>query len=272
VTNAADMRTWPAGASPRYVAARKRLFEAERDLLDRVQRVAVLRRALPPGAALPTYAFVEGPGDFRRDEPVVATTLAELVGDRGLFVYHMMFAPDWDEGCPSCSMWVDGLHGVAHHLAQVTSFAVIAKAPLSKLRAWARHRGWSGLRLLSSHGTSFNADVGAEDADGGQWPRASVFVKRDGVVYHHYTTAMIDNGLDLLTPVWHVQDLLPQGRGDWEPSNTYAGPASPLPRQGIGALRPGSQRPADLGPAMNRAPLEDVHEPPETPTTRQRSR
>jgi predicted dithiol-disulfide oxidoreductase (DUF899 family) len=241
VSNPANIRAWPAGASPRYVAARQRLLEAERDLLDRVKRVAELRQALPPGAAMPPYTFAEGPPDLTRDHPVAATTLAELVGDRGLFVYHMMFASDWDHGCPSCSMWVDGLHGVAHHLAQVTNLAVIAKAPLPKLRAWARRRGWSGLRLLSSHGTSFNADVGAEDADGGQWPRASVFVRRDGVVYHHYSTAMLDNGLDLLTPVWHVQDLLPQGRGDWEPSNTCAGPASPLPGQGVGALRPGSQ-------------------------------
>jgi predicted dithiol-disulfide oxidoreductase (DUF899 family) len=226
VTDAADMKAWPAGASTRYVAAREELLEAERDLLDRIKRVAELRRALPPGAAMPAYTFAEGPRDLTRDEPVVATTLAELVGDRGLFVYHLMFAPDWDQGCPSCSMWVDGLHGVAHHLGQVTSFAVVAKAPLPKLRAWARHRGWSGVRLLSSHGTSFNVDVGAEDPDGDQWPRASVFVKRDGVVYHHYTTAMIDNGLDLLTPVWHVEDLLPQGRGGWEPSNLVT--AAPL--------------------------------------------
>jgi predicted dithiol-disulfide oxidoreductase (DUF899 family) len=218
------MRAWPAGASPRYVAAREELLEAERDLLDRVKRVAELRRALPPGAAMPAYAFAEGRGTSGVTNPWWPRRWPSWSATAACSSYHMMFAPDWDQGCPSCSMWVDGLHGVAHHLAQVTNFAVIAKAPLPKLRAWARHRGWSGLRLLSSYGTTFNADVGAEDPDGGQWPRASVFVKRDGVVYHHYTTAIIDNGLDLLTPVWHVQDLLPQGRGDWEPSNAYAGP------------------------------------------------
>jgi predicted dithiol-disulfide oxidoreductase (DUF899 family) len=89
-------------------------------------------------------------------------------------------------------MWIDGLHGVSHHLAQRVDFAVIAKAPLPKLRAWARHRGWAGLRLLSSHDSTFNLDLGAEDPDGGQWPRVSVFVKRDGLVPHSYTTAMID--------------------------------------------------------------------------------
>jgi hypothetical protein len=56
---------------------------------------------------------------------------------------------------------IDGLHGVSHHLAQRVDFAVIAKAPLPKLRAWARHRGWAGLRLLSSHDSTFNLDLGA---------------------------------------------------------------------------------------------------------------
>jgi DNA-binding SARP family transcriptional activator/DNA polymerase III delta prime subunit len=59
VTNAADMRAWPAGASPRYVAAREELLEAEWDLLDRVRRVAELRRALPPGAATWIGGLVE---------------------------------------------------------------------------------------------------------------------------------------------------------------------------------------------------------------------
>jgi predicted dithiol-disulfide oxidoreductase (DUF899 family) len=108
VTDAADIKAWPAGASPEYVAARNELLEAELDLLGQVKRVAELRRALPPGAAMPAYAFTEGPRDLTRDEPVVTTTLAELVGDRGLLVYHMMFAPDWEQGCPSCSMWVEG--------------------------------------------------------------------------------------------------------------------------------------------------------------------
>jgi predicted dithiol-disulfide oxidoreductase (DUF899 family) len=153
----------------------------------------------------------------------VATTLSDLVGDRGLFVYHMMWL-DSGEGCPSCSMWVDGLHGIAHHLAQVTDFVVIAKAPVPDLRAWARRRGWTGLRLLSSQDSTFNADLGAEAADGAQWPAASAFVKRDGTVYHHYTVSTIDNSLDLLAPIWHVEDMLPRGRGDWEPGNAYVRP------------------------------------------------
>jgi predicted dithiol-disulfide oxidoreductase (DUF899 family) len=212
-------------ASPDYVAAREKLLEAEGALLADVKRVAELRRALPLGPALPEYTFAEGPIELTADEPVITTTLADLVGDRQLVVYHLMFAPDWDEGCPSCSMWVDGLHGVAHHLVQSMNFAVIAKAPLPKLRAWAHQRGWDGLRVLSSFGTTFNADVGAEDGDGNQWPALSSFTASDGVVYHRYTTGMIDNSMDLTTAVWHMEDLLPQGRGDWEPSNAYPGRA-----------------------------------------------
>lgn len=220
MTDATDMKPWPAGTSQHYIAAREKLVEAERDLLQHVKRVAELRRALPLGSALPEYTFAEGPQDLALDDPVTAATLSDLVGDRTLFVYHMMWL-DTDDGCPSCSMWVDGLNGVAHHLAQVTNVAVIAKAPLPKLRAWARHRRWPNLRLLSSYDNTFNIDIGAEDPNGGQWPRASVFVKHNGIVHHAYTTAMIDNDLDLLTPVWHIQDLLPQGRGDWEPANSY---------------------------------------------------
>lgn len=220
----AQMRCWPQGATKEYIAARQQLLQAERALLEQVGRVAELRRALPPGAAMPDYTFAEGPRDLIRDEPVVTTTLADLVGDRGPVVYHMMYSPEWEEGCPSCSMWIDGLHGVSRHLAQLVGFVVVAKAPLPKLRAWARRRGWAGLRLLSSHDSTFNLDLGAEDADGGQWPRVSVFVKRDGAVSHRYTTAMIDRSMDLLCPVWHAEDLLPRGRGDWEPSNAYAGP------------------------------------------------
>lgn len=51
-----------------------------------------------------------------------------------------------------------------------------------------------------------------------------MFVKGDGVVCHRHTTAMIDRSMDLLCPVWHAEDLLPQGRGDWEPNNAYAAP------------------------------------------------
>lgn len=218
------VRHWPEGASAEYLAARERLLVAEKALMEQVKAVGELRRALPFSGPVGEYTFTEGPRDLSADEPIAHTTLADLVGERGLVVYHLMFDDGWEQACASCSMWLDGLHGVSHHLAQVTDFVVIARARPAALRAWARHRGWAGLRLLSSTDTTFDADFGARDDRGNLWPMVSTFGRHDGAVQHFYTTAMIDNSTDLLTPLWHVEDLLPQGRGDWEPSNAYAGP------------------------------------------------
>jgi predicted dithiol-disulfide oxidoreductase (DUF899 family) len=185
-----------------------------------VLEVARKRRALPQGAADANNELSEG------------VTLLDLFGDHDTqLVYHLMFHPDDDSACPMCSMWVDGFHGVRHHLQQHTAMAVVGKAPLPKLRAWARRRGWSGLRILSSYGTSFNADLAAEYADGGQRPMASVFVRDGADVRHFYSLPAnfhddTQRGIDLLSPVWNVLDLLPGGRGDWYPDNSYGRPAS----------------------------------------------
>jgi predicted dithiol-disulfide oxidoreductase (DUF899 family) len=176
------------------------------------------------------YTLAEGPADLSLDEPISETAFPELFGRHDtLFVYHLMFHPEDDEACPMCSMWIDGIGGVAHHLDQHTAVAVIAKAPLPKLRAWAARRGWDALRILSSYGTSFNADMNAELEDGAQRPMASVFVRDGGQVRHHYTLPAnfldgAERGIDLLSPVWNILDLLPGGRGDWYAENRGDGP------------------------------------------------
>jgi predicted dithiol-disulfide oxidoreductase (DUF899 family) len=219
---------WPVGTGPEYIAARIAVGQAERELRDQVERVAAARRALPRGALMGEYRFAEGPADVAADGPVCEVTLAELFGERDtLVVYHMMFAPDDDEACPMCSMWVDGFHGVRRHLAEHVAFAVVAKAPPSKLRAWAARRGWAGLRILSSHGTTFNADLHAEYPDGAQRPMMSVFTRGADGVRHAYSLPAhyLDNaerGIDLLSPVWNILDLTPAGRGDWYAGNDYA--------------------------------------------------
>jgi predicted dithiol-disulfide oxidoreductase (DUF899 family) len=220
---------WPDAASAEYVKARLDLHAAEQALRDQVEEVARMRRALPEGPVMPDYALTEGPRALDADEPAHQVRLIDLLGDHdALVVYHLMFHPDDDQACPSCSMWVDGLHGVSHHIDRNAALAVIGKAPLDKLRRWGRHRGWTGLRLVSSHGTTFNADVHAEAAGGGQWPAVSVFA-RAGDQVRHVLTQTADfpdrtgRGIDLLSPVWNVLDLLPAGRGEWLPDNTYPG-------------------------------------------------
>jgi predicted dithiol-disulfide oxidoreductase (DUF899 family) len=223
---------WPDGASAEYGEARRALERAQAELLEKVRTVAALRRDLPPGAVVEPVTLTEGPADLAEDGPDRPVTLLDLFGDHeSLVVYHLMFHPDDDQACPMCSMWVDGLHGVSHHLSRRTAFAVVAKAPVGKLRRWGRHRGWQGLRLVSSHGTSFNTDLHVEGAAGGQWPAVSVFAReRDGSDeddrVRHVLTQSADGpagGIDLLNPVWHVWDLLPAGRGDWFPDNDYPG-------------------------------------------------
>jgi predicted dithiol-disulfide oxidoreductase (DUF899 family) len=222
-------QAWPDGASAEYVASRMELARAERRLRDQIEQVAAARRRLPPGAVMADYAFREGPRDLGRDGPVRQTRLRELFGRHDhLVIYHLMFHPGQDQACPMCSMWVDGLHGVAHHLAQHASFAVIGKAPLPALRDWARRRGWDGLRILSSFENTFNADLRVETAAGEQRPAVSVF-SREGEGVRHFSTLPADlhdgaeRGIDQLCPVWGVLDLLPSGRGDWYASNSYAG-------------------------------------------------
>ena len=220
---------WPKGASEEYVAARIELDKAEHALHAEAGRLAALRRDMPQGPVLDDYVFDEGPRDLGLTEPVSRVRLVELFGEHDLlFVYHMMLRPGEREACPMCSLWIDGLHGVSRHITQHTALAVIAKAPLPEVRGWAIRRGWDGLRLLSSHDNSFNADMYAETEDGDQLPMVSVFRKEGDRVRHFYTQRAnfmddAEGGFDLLSPVWHVLDLLPTGRGEWYAGNSYAG-------------------------------------------------
>ncbi|MBO0849747.1 MAG: DUF899 family protein [Pseudonocardia sp.] len=220
---------WPAGASEEYQAARRRLAEAEIALRDQVEAVAAQRRGLPPGPVLPEYPLVEGPRELAADGPEMPVTLADLFGPHDqLFVYHLMLHQDDDEACPMCSMWVDGFHGVARHIQRRAGLAVIARAPLAKLRRYGRYRGWSGLRLVSAHGSDLLTDLGVQGSRGAQFPAVSVFTRVGSEVRHAYTQSAdlpdgTGRGMDLLNPVWNVWDLLPSGRGDWMPDNSYAG-------------------------------------------------
>ncbi len=75
-----------------------------------------------------------------------------------MLVYHFMFDPDWDEGCPSCSAVTDGFAGsIPHFEHHDVALVVVSRAPLGKLLAYKRRMGWD-VRWVSSFGSSFNYD------------------------------------------------------------------------------------------------------------------
>jgi predicted dithiol-disulfide oxidoreductase (DUF899 family) len=119
-------------------------------------------------------------------------------------------------------------NAVAPHVARNADFVVLAAADPAALQAYAQWRGWTNLRLLSAGRSSFKFDFGSEESDGTQLERISVFTRADdGSVRHVLTKGaeMADDrrerGIDLLSPVWHLLDLTPGGRGDWYPSLEY---------------------------------------------------
>ena len=209
------MPMWPEGAPPDYVEARIELARAERVLRDRIEEIAAARRRLPLGALVTDHLLAEGPFDMTRDDDVRMTRISELFGEHDtLFMYHLMFHPDDDSACPMCSMWLDGFHGVAHHLERHASFAVVAKAPLPKLRAWSRRRGWSACDCFRAYRDHVQRGDGGGVCGRCQRPMASVFVRDGARVRHFYTIPanFLDDtqrSMDLLSPVWNVLDLLP---------------------------------------------------------------
>jgi len=222
---------YPSNASEEYVTARNELLKEERALRDQLERLAEKRRQLPKGAVMKEYTFHEGPGSINAQGGIKPVTLADLGADgRSVVVYHLMFPEDAEEPCGMCANLVDSLNAVARQLVQNANFAVIAKAPIEKLRAYAAKRGWNHARILSSYGTTFNKDMSVEDPQGlgpGQYPGLSVFKKdADGQMRHVYTQgAHFDKetirGLDLYTPLFNVLDVIPEGRGNFDASNEY---------------------------------------------------
>jgi len=133
-----------------WLDARRKLLEQEKTFTRAGDKLAALRRELPWVKVDKGYVF-EGPEGKE--------SLADLFADnRQLIVYHFMFGPDWDEGCPSCSFWADNYNGINIHLQHrdVTLIAV-SRAPSEKLQAYRERMGWD-FKWVSSLNNEFNFD------------------------------------------------------------------------------------------------------------------
>ncbi len=221
------------GESPEYRAARDRLLKQEVELRRETVAVAAARRELPPGGAVPEdYVFQQaGPGGTPTN-----VRLSELFvrGLDTLAIYSFMFprSLDDEQPCPHCTSMLDALDGAAQHITQRVNFAVVAKAELLRILAHAQARGWRGLRLLSSAGTTYNRDYFGEDAEGAQRPMLNVFRRDSEAIRHFWRSELLDaptepgqdpRHVDAIDPQWNLFDFTPEGRGtDWYPELSYS--------------------------------------------------
>jgi len=134
-------------------AARDELVEREKEHTRAADELARRRRDLP---------WVSIEKDYRFDAEDGTRTLAELFDGRSqLLVYHFMFGPTYEAGCPTCSSMADGLDGLLPHLhARDLTLAFVSTAPLERLQAYKERMGWS-IPWASSANTDFSFDLGA---------------------------------------------------------------------------------------------------------------
>jgi predicted dithiol-disulfide oxidoreductase (DUF899 family) len=230
--------------SAAYRTARNALLDAEMELRRQLERIAAMRRALPPGGALKEDYVFERIGTSGAAEKVRLSELFE--GKQSLILYSFMFGPEREKPCPGCTHLLDGLDGAARHVPQRASFYLVATSPIVRLTAWAQDRGWDHLRFLSTAGNSYDADYFGDTSsfgpamraergyeEGKNWdePMLNVFRKDGGTVRHFWGSELVfapeeegqdHRALDLVDPVWGLLDTIPEGRGDFFPKLCYA--------------------------------------------------
>lgn len=210
-----------------WTAERKELLAAEKELTKHYDRVAAARRRLPMVELTKHYEF---------DGPSGKVSLLDLFeGRRQLIVYHFMFDPKWDAGCPGCTGLVNALGDLSMLAQRNTTFTLISRAPLEKLEGYKQKQGWART-WVSSYGTDFNLDFhvtldqqifpleynfrNADELNSrkdlephfvqGESHGLSVFFRLDDKVYHTYSTYA--RGCESLTDSYRLLDVTPYGR------------------------------------------------------------
>jgi predicted dithiol-disulfide oxidoreductase (DUF899 family) len=227
-----------------WLAAREALLAREKEHTRMGDELAQQRRELP-------WVRVEKEYRFATDAGI--RTFAELFDGRAqLLVYHFMFGPSYEAGCPVCSSSADAVNGVLPHLsARDVTMVYVSRAPLDKLQAYKRRMGWT-FAWVSSADSDFNYDFGVSrteeqtregikpmieagmppvvdhlarasgtDVVGylSEGPGFSAFVFDEGAVYHVYSTSA--RGLEFLMGYYPILDRAPKGRNEADSSQPW---------------------------------------------------
>ncbi len=221
------------GTQEEWQAERDKLLKEEKELTRRGDELARRRRELP---------WVPVAKDYRFETEDGTKTLVDLFDGRSqLLVYHFMFGPPWEAGCPVCSSIADTLAPQVPHLkARDTTLLLASRAPLPKLIAYRERMGW-GIDWVSSGGSDFNRDLGFQyteeelkpflegeipptveqnarmcgtDVVGyvSEGPGLSAYALSDGIVYRTYVATA--RGLEPAMAYYALLDRTPKGRDE----------------------------------------------------------
>ncbi|MEV4754070.1 DUF899 domain-containing protein [Micromonospora sp. NPDC049559] len=225
-----------------WLRARLELLAQEKAAMRAQDAVAARRRELPRVRIDKDYVF-EGPDGKVR--------LADLFEGRPqLIVYHFMFHPEWEDGCPSCSFTIDSLGRLEHLNGLNTSFVMVSRAPLEKIERYRTRMGWTAT-WVSSAGSDFNFDFHVTNDESvapiyynykdkatlqrdaayrlkGDGQGISVFVREGDGIFHTYST--YGRGTEVMMGTYHLLDLTPLGRqgryvNEFPYHDTYGNPA-----------------------------------------------
>lgn len=206
-----------------WLAARIDYLAKEKEFTRLRDQLSQQRRELPWVKVEKEY-FFEGP-DGRE-------SLADLFEGRSqLIIYHFMYGPEWEEGCPSCSYMADNFNNIGVHLNhRDITMVTVSRAKLETLEAYKKRMGW-GFKWVSSFGGDFNRDYNVsftpEEMEKGKMfynfhltnfpadegPGISVFYKTEaGEIFHTYSCYA--RGLDMLIGAYNYMDLAPKGRDE----------------------------------------------------------
>jgi len=215
----------PVATREEWLAARKSLLAQEKELTRHKDRVNAMRRRLP---------MVKVEKDYEFDTPEGKKRLIDLFeGKRQLIVYHFMFGPDWEKGCSGCTGYVDEIGDQSLLAKRDTAFWLVSRAPLAKLEAYRKEKGWNH-KWASSFGSDFNYDYhvtldpkvrpveynyltkaeieerGLSYLVEGEQHGTSVFFRDGDDVYHTYSNYA--RGTEGTTDTYGLLDLTPYGR------------------------------------------------------------